>query len=69
MTIRLLSGHLPEQVRSPLAQLLPDGLGDALKQPCEVEAPVGIETAGSWIAEETPDRVAIAESDSQAAES
>ena len=62
-TINLLCGQVPSQLLSPLAQLVPEGLGDAVRSVSAAADgwPTASEDAGSWCAEETPGRIEHAE--------
>jgi hypothetical protein len=64
-TINLLSGQVPSQLRSPLAQLIPGGLGDAVRAAWAGPGPrtTACDDAGPWCVEETPGRIERAEHD------
>ena len=70
-TISLLSGQVPGQLRSPLAELIPGGLGDAVRAASDAAdvSPTAAEDTGAWCAEETPARIERAEYEDRAVNS
>jgi hypothetical protein len=78
-TINLLSGQVPSQLRSPLAQLIPGGLGDAVRAASTGPDPgpaasggagsAASDDAGPWCVEETPGRIERAEYEDRAVNS